>query len=313
MSRSLIYIGGYSRSGSTMLDIVLASHPLICGTGELSFLVDDWDHLDRQCTCGRPYSRCEFWKDLYPRGVPAQVRRAVRVVEARRHLVGLYRSTLPPHVVDTYRQSQRALFDYVRDRSGCPIVLDSSKCARATAGRAYALDRLAGQDVQFIHLVRDGLSTLRSYETHGSNWAAETHAPNRRAMILRAGVGWTITHATAEVLARQFGGRSMLLRYEDLVGNPLTAFAGLEALLGLDLRSIACDVASGAPFFPAHQVGGNRLRFQAPMRVKPASAVTGAPVARRHAIPFLVYGGLQQRRYGYPLFNQTAVRKRLDA
>src|SRR3954453_3522671 len=64
MKKKIIYIAGYSRSGSTILDIMLSSHPEIFGTGELGNLFDYWSEGIRTCTCEQIYNRCPFWKNL---------------------------------------------------------------------------------------------------------------------------------------------------------------------------------------------------------------------------------------------------------
>jgi hypothetical protein len=51
VKKKILYIAGYSRSGSTILDIILSSHPQIFGTGELGYLFDDWIAGTRLCTC----------------------------------------------------------------------------------------------------------------------------------------------------------------------------------------------------------------------------------------------------------------------
>ena len=57
---TVLYITGLWRSGSTILDIILGSHHLVEGVGELrtlpAALVDG-----ATCACGQPVDRCPFW------------------------------------------------------------------------------------------------------------------------------------------------------------------------------------------------------------------------------------------------------------
>ena len=57
----VLYIAGYGRSGSTILDIILDSHPDITAVGELTFLLDDAAIPSRHCSCGAAYAECGFW------------------------------------------------------------------------------------------------------------------------------------------------------------------------------------------------------------------------------------------------------------
>ena len=58
---TVLYLMGMGRSGSTLLDILVGSHPDAVGTGELASLVGaGWSHAER-CACGLPASECPFW------------------------------------------------------------------------------------------------------------------------------------------------------------------------------------------------------------------------------------------------------------
>lgn len=294
----MIYIGGYSRSGSTLLDVVLGSHGQAFGSGELSFLLDDWNNALRECACGQRYSHCPFWGDLLPSGIDTATTAAVRLVESRRNLPRLTRGVLPRHVVDTYRSFQMRLFDFMREHAGQDLIVDSSKSARGTAGRPLALRDLAQQDVFFLHLVRDGLATLASYEAVGSNWSVEGHGSTNRLAVLRAGVGWTITNSIASRIAGRFGDKSLVLHYEDLVSDPAASLRRVGEHAGVDLSDIIGRVQAGHAFAAGHQVGGNRLRFQREIHFR-APSVDDRRVASWHRIPFKIYARRQQHRLGY--------------
>lgn len=47
----IVYIAGTGRSGSTLLDMLLSSHPLAFGAGELSAVFVEWAE-GGLCTCG---------------------------------------------------------------------------------------------------------------------------------------------------------------------------------------------------------------------------------------------------------------------
>ena len=79
----ILYIAGYGRSGSTLLDIVLGNHPENVGVGEVSFLLNDWANRSRRCSCGVPYQECEFWKNLFLDSPPTpELTQLVRKLEA---------------------------------------------------------------------------------------------------------------------------------------------------------------------------------------------------------------------------------------
>jgi hypothetical protein len=66
--KKIIYIAGEGHSGSTLLDLLLSTHPQVCGLGEVQMLVSDEKRSVYTknaesiiCSCGEPISRCELW------------------------------------------------------------------------------------------------------------------------------------------------------------------------------------------------------------------------------------------------------------
>ena len=58
----LIYIGGYGRSGSTLLEYLLTSHPALVACGEVQRSVRKFDvKRERLCTCGQKLPVCPVW------------------------------------------------------------------------------------------------------------------------------------------------------------------------------------------------------------------------------------------------------------
>ena len=58
----VLFIAGFGRSGSTLLDRLLGSTPGVHSGGELAAI---WTHGlvdDRLCSCGAPFSGCPFWR-----------------------------------------------------------------------------------------------------------------------------------------------------------------------------------------------------------------------------------------------------------
>jgi hypothetical protein len=299
----VVYVAGYSRSGSTLLDIALGSHPQIVGVGEVTFLLEDWAHPRRQCTCGSGYAECPFWRGLFPAGgPPGDLARTCRAVERRSALAHLLTGRIRPACLADYARFQGRLFDYVRQQSQKPVVLDSSKSARASAGRFHALRHVARQDVFVVHLVRSALATMRSYQVHGDNWALEGFRPPHRFPVQRAALGWTLSNALASTIGARLGrSRYLRLRYEDLVERPLEAVSTLGHFLEMDLTPVRDRIADARAFVPGHNVGGNRVRLTGEIMLRAAGGqVPGHRAPIHHHLWLLLTGGaVLQHRYGY--------------
>lgn len=67
LKKKIIYIAGVGHSGSTILDMSLSCAENVIGLGEVKTLLDAKtieSHLKSYCSCGKPASDCEFWKDF---------------------------------------------------------------------------------------------------------------------------------------------------------------------------------------------------------------------------------------------------------
>ncbi len=261
---TIIYIAGYSRSGSTILDMLLGAHPDICSTGELNTLIEDWQDPARLCTCGKPYAECPFWSGLskeHP--LTAAVADNLVAVETRSRLGALERNEIPADELLPYTKFTQTLFHYIHLQSGKAVVVDSSKSARKSAGRALALYRHSGEDVYVIHLARSLSETINSFIRNGSNWALEGKARPSSMPGLRSIFGWFLANRCAlRVKASIPANNYVFVRYSDLIDDTTGTLSRIGAKIRVDMTPILERVAAGVELNAPHNVGGNRLRFQ---------------------------------------------------
>ncbi len=299
---TVVYIAGYGRSGSTVLSAVLGSHPNIMSGGELVLGPEEWFDANRICACGLPYAECDFWSDLLrdPR-IRRAADRTVRSTERLTRLPLLGLGLISRSRRDAYRQVQSHILGHITARSGKQVVVDASKSARYAAGRALALSRLAGYDVRLIHLVRDGRRALESLRRTGSNRALEGLAVAQRPSAIRACVGWLRSNACAHLFRTIEGpDRYIRLRYEDFIADPTTQLRRLGSFLGLDMTPVLDRIAGDGRFPVGHMVGGNRIRLERWITLRPAPANVVPPdLTRGERALFAAACGWLNRRYGY--------------
>ena len=273
---AVVYIAGYGRSGSTVLDIMLNAHPEIVGAGELTYLFDEIIAPGRVCACDRAYQACVIWGPLTQRVDIARAARVTRQLDKRRALI-LGPATAGPGGDDArldaeYRQLMWTVFGHIGAVTGARYVVDSSKTAREAAYRPLALRDIAGLEVKVIHLVRAMTKTVQSLHRL-DNWKAEGHSRRLRFAGLRAAPGWLLANENASRLAREFGPDSYLkLRCEELRHDPESVIRQLSTFLDCDLSDVLARIGAGRPFAPGHQVGGNRLRKEGGVVFRAASA-----------------------------------------
>lgn len=297
----ILYIAGYSRSGSTMLDLALGTHPQCASAGELTFLLDDAGTPGRRCTCGAPYGDCPVygpWLATAEGRAALADRTLLRWVERRAGLPALMQGLTPLRVARAYRAHMRGLTAQIARATGAEVIIDSSKSARAATGRPLALATLAQHDVRILHLTRDPRSVVGSYCETGSNWVREGHRRARPLDSFRPILGWRHANRDALRLGALFGpDRYVHIRYEDLVTRPEAALAQIGRLAGLDLSGLAELMRRGARFEAGHMVGGNRARHTPQAIALGPRARPALPMA--HAAALWLSGGGPARQLGY--------------
>jgi Sulfotransferase family len=334
----VVKITGLGRSGSTILDIVLGSHPCVESVGEVMNLIRtgwvsreslhaiDPKRLRRPiCTCGKrldvpyvetPEEACPFWSAVRREWV---ARAGAEAIESyprlqdyferkRRWPRLLYERRRPSAAFRSYAGLTRAFFEAVRAVSGKPFVVDSSKSVE----RAFALWMVPGIDLHVVHLVRDGRGVIASHrKSFEKDLKAatmrdhEAHPPwkmavRRKALYLVSVVRWTVQNLAAEwVCARLGPKRAMRLRYEDFVADPQAALGRIGSLIGLDLTDVAKAAASGEPMRAGHNVGGNRTKKSGYITLRPDEQEWKSALSPAEQRLSWVLMGWLLRRYGY--------------
>ena len=248
----VLYVGGFGRSGSTLLDRVLAQVGGCVAVGELVHLVQRGLIDDERCGCGEPFSACPFWGEVGVAAFGPTSWRSVDAEAVRGQQAALDRNRRIPAMIlpQGHRRTAAATKDLgawfariyaaVADVSGASVVVDSSK----HASTAFLLRRAPGVDLRVVHLVRDSRGVAYS-------WAKRVQRPEvqgttdemPRYGAGRAATKWLSYNSLFHLLAAT-GVPTLPLRYEQLVADPCTA---LQSVLELA---------------PSHSVAGNPMRFR---------------------------------------------------
>jgi hypothetical protein len=228
----VLFLLSAGRSGSTLLELLLQTHPELVTAGEahlVPFLADD---PDATCRCGRPLDRCPVWGPVI--NAPTFVADAV----ALRRLRGsndagrTLRPALIPGVVtgrptpshrraaEGYAVAALRSIDQVAAVGDGSTVVDASK-------DLYRLDLLArGSDrrIRTLVVVRDPRGFVRSV-------AGATPDPRRLARVVGR---WVALHTLVHLWLRRARTPWHLVRYEDLATDPRGTLAPIGRWLGVD-------------------------------------------------------------------------------
>jgi hypothetical protein len=304
----VVFVGGCSRSGSTLLGRLLSQIGGFFDAGETHHLWKRCFGRNEPCGCGRPFRDCPFWRGVVQDAfggfdrVDAETFRSMRRRALRRYRKGaLVRAFLPASVCRAELRAYAAivgrLLSAVRRKAGARVIVDSSKSAHQ--GRVLA----AADNVELhvVHIVRDSRAVAYSFLRRKTYPAA---AGRRRYMpTMKAADSarlWRRENAALRAL-RAINPNYVLLRYEDLARRPQAALLRVVGKLGgsdLELRFLS---GRQAELQTGHSLSGNPMRFENGIldietddewrrRMRPRD---------RRIVTALTWR--QLRRYGYPL------------
>lgn len=267
MSRvPVVFIGGLGRSGSTLLDRLLAEVDGWYGFGELAHLWQRGLVEDERCGCGEPFSSCPVWQKIgdvaFGGWDTVDVDRMLalqRTVDRHRLVPKMIVPSTDRVYAERLRQYSAALgqvYRAIQEVTGARVLIDSTK----HPSTAYLLRHVPDIDLHLVHLVRDSrgvayswTKTVRRPEATSGESFMTTYPPRRTAgqylsyNLLLRGLGRTLPY--------------VLVRYEDLVTNPGGQIRRIAAMLGEPLDDLPFLDGTTVTLGPNHNVGGNPMRF----------------------------------------------------
>ena len=296
----LIYVAGYGRSGSTLLDIALGQHPHVLGAGEIMSVIRfAWEN-NEFCACGSRIRECSFWSKAMAEWTsqrPALLETYRRDQERTESIFSWARITRRLFAAGsgaTMPRRTAELLSLLSSHSGKPVIVDSSKLP----GRGLALAPMAGVDMYVVHLVRDPRAVVWSMmKMIKKQIEAGVQKDLTPKPFLKTALRWMIVNLATEVLLARVGRkRSLRLRYEDFVSDPAGSMNRILELVGECGGGLPDGITT--PFRPQHQGAGSRHRMQKQLGVSMDERWrTEMPRAKQWAValccaPLLV-------RYGY--------------
>lgn len=264
----VLYIGGWGRSGSTLLDRMLGQVPGVISLGEVREIWQSGLTENRPCGCGRPFRDCPFWQEVGREAFggwdEVDVGRVRQLWQRFDRPWGLPLLMAPASWSEgrpglrTYRGYLERLYLAIGRVSGGEVLVDSSKIPT----HALLLHGVPAIDLRMVHLIRDARGVVYSWERQPLY--------HERYTPLSAAVRWLLYNEPTR-FTRSLGIPYLLMRYEDLVADQ-------RAKLEEALRHAGRPPSDGDLSFvregevvlgPNHTVDGNPMRFAVgPVRLR---------------------------------------------
>jgi hypothetical protein len=273
----VLYIGGYSRSGSTLLSLLLDQVKDFVAVGELW---DIWQRsfIENQLSgTGQPFRNCEFWtavvREAYGgfASVDAHALQQLRMaVQGKQHIPLLIAPALRTRKFQQdladYADALRKLYGAIQKVSGCHVIVDSSKVPTY----AFLLREVPQIDLRIVHLVRD--SRAAAYSWQRKKVRPEIHWQTQymdRYSIGRSALEWDImnglfyfTEGDPKAYRR--------IRYEDMVLAPQQTLIEIARYLDEPADSVPSFSDQIFQSSRNYTLSGNPDRFkQGAVKIKP--------------------------------------------
>lgn len=303
----VLYIGGWGRSGSTLLAHVLAEVPGFVSVGELRYVWQAGPEANELCGCGLTFAECPFWTAVGREAFGGWENIDVNEVLALESAVLRHRNVplllmgrlAPEHQrkVRRYAELTASVYRAIQQVSGAEVVVDSTK----NPPYAYFLRaaQASGLRLRVLHLVRDSRGAAHS-------WAKRMARPeitNGDAFFqefspLKAGVRWMECNLAFEAL-RRLRVPTVGMRYEALAADPRGELERMFAEMGEAGEHDLSAVGDSVEVSGQHSVRGNPMRFaHGRQKVRTDEAWRTGMATKTRSIVVLVTWPLLLR-YGY--------------
>jgi Sulfotransferase family len=265
---TVLYIGGFGRSGSTLLERVLGQVPGAVAVGELVHLIERGLIDNQDCGCGLPFDGCPFWTDVGAKAFGGWDRvtgldwlQLKQRVDRNRFIPLMMAPLLPGYrrALAQYAERMSLLYTAIAEVSGADLIIDSSK----HASTAFLLRRVHGIRLRVLHLVRDSRGVAYS-------WTKEITRPEIRERVAlmpqfhpaSAAAHW-LGYNTLFELLRVIRTPLTFVRYEDFLAAPVTETMRAVTEAGSTIHSADLAFLDGrhVDLQTDHSVAGNPMRF----------------------------------------------------
>lgn len=302
--QQVLYIAGFGRSGSTLLESLLRTHFQAFGVGEVFFIWDRGFIKNELCGCGKTFHECGFWpeviRDAFGTVHPKDAQEFQRVFQSwqgqRPHLLGM-QGQIAKNLYD-FKAIAKPLYASIHRVSKQSTVIDSSKYPLYYMGLNQSVD----SQTNMIHLFRDPRAVAFSWQRKKQRLA--THKPiekpdymYRAATYFGSVRLWHWFNAQAQKSQRIHNGRYALCSYDRLCNNTDDTLLALKTCFDLHPKSKAIHTGNTHAW---HTLSGNPARMGTGLAtIQKDDAWQGAmPALYQHMIGWLCqvrYRALQNK------------------
>ena len=265
-----LFISCAAHSGSTLLALLLATHPRITSVGELRPMNIPKGYKIPECSCGAPIEECTFWRnvDLEMEAKGHSFLNSTTSIDFSRFWVKIQTFPLGNRIFESLRKH---VFNFVANEKTAldklarfhqhvaeSALLYENTDIFADATKSYYLFNTLAQRLEFrermhlklIHLVRDvrGVAFSVAKRRRPQDWDKT---------IEIAAKYWVRANQAVHLIQRAYMNANdvFLLRYSDLCHNPEASIEQLSRFIGVTPKFLIGDIDN-----TQYHIFGNEMR-----------------------------------------------------
>lgn len=258
MKKTIYYISGAGRSGSTLFDISLGNLHNTFSLGELIFFVENGIVHNEYCSCGERVPNCSFWGNVIKEWEKTRVLSVQEYLQAQQDLLrnkktisNIFYYFFPKAQHRQYIKDVTALYEILFEATNHSILVDSSKNAQYI----LILKKLPFR-CKVLHLTRSFSGVLNSskkeLKKNPEDGVERDLIPMRLRYILSI---WILDNVLSFLFS--LGIDYQRIKYEHLISNPEETIQRIHPLSSNDL----IRYKNRGPLQAAHLVAGNKMRM----------------------------------------------------
>lgn len=268
MKNKILYIGGYGRSGSTILEQTLAKYCNASALGEVRYVWERGYKNNQLCGCGEKFLDCNFWsnvidKTLQDTGISGDkiIELWTEYVDNKINLIKLlnpvFSNRKDTKKLEILSEIINSFYNHAFIESGNNLLIDSSKVPQY----AYLVSMIKNVDLHVVHLVRDSRAVAYSWQRKKIrpeiHWKKE-YMPTHN--IFGSSIEWNLINLGISLKKKSYKSYT-LMRYEDFVADPLGSVKIVQKAIGISEVNTS-DINSEFTIKKYHTVSGNPIRFK---------------------------------------------------
>lgn len=260
----ILYIGGATRSGSTLTEMILGNNLGYFSVGEVRYFWEHVQHGNIRCGCGNLLVHCAFWGPIIDQlkkdGVDFEKMSSLaKKLDCTRNLPWLSTplSYMQKSEAVYFVSNLTRLYNLIHSDVGDKVIIDSSKLP----SHIYLLRQVPNVELQILHLVRDGRAVAYSWNKRRKKdlaVASDTKLMPKRSMIW-ATSAWAFENYFVATFKNKLDYARM--RYEDFTTAPSEELKRIQTKLKLPTIEINFSENNYLNLTSNHSVNGNPLRF----------------------------------------------------